>query len=518
MELIEEKIQIIAKEIQEANASQWTITKIIKVLSEMKTTNEKKLREKTLKMLLDLDANAATIYQRFSSMKVYTSKEVSENFNRGNIIKSLLNETGLSRSVAEKITTEVEDQIKDSKISFLTTGVIRELVNSKLISYGFEDIRNHYARLGEPAYEIKKKLEKEPHTGEQVREYNNLLVIPKGARELHHNGTIYIEDVEGFSHRPYSYTYITEKKETLEKTLCNLTRNLVETRKNFFLPPNVTGITFACAPFAKNKSQTKKVTHLIEEMLKIPGPGFTTSLDLFTPSYLENFSEYRLKAAEISNFLLGQTNSSLGIDSKYSLKLIKPEGKNFLILNNSNEEYFALNNKLFSTTQGIDLFVNINLEKIASEDEKELTTNIEEIGKEIEKIVETKKNLLLRKKYNEPFCVEKMKTGIGLTSLFKAGENVQETKGLEIAKKIYKEISKIFPDYLLFGLSSEKVRERFSALSRKEIFSQETLGFVECLGSKKCCFTGKATTIKEVGELIDNKVKQIEFVGEKNIL
>ena len=133
MELVEEKIQIIAKEIGEANASTWTITKIIKQLSEMKTGNEKKLREKTLELLSELDPTAAVIYQRFNSMKVYTSKETANNFNRGNIITSLLKETNISRSVAEKITQEVEEQIKDAKINFLTTGLIRELVNSKLI-------------------------------------------------------------------------------------------------------------------------------------------------------------------------------------------------------------------------------------------------------------------------------------------------------------------------------------------------------------------------------------------------
>ena len=46
-------------------------------------------------------------------------------------IKSLLKETSIPRSVAEKITQEVEEQIKDAKISFLTTGLIRELVNAK---------------------------------------------------------------------------------------------------------------------------------------------------------------------------------------------------------------------------------------------------------------------------------------------------------------------------------------------------------------------------------------------------
>ncbi|MFA6420003.1 MAG: hypothetical protein WCW13_04315, partial [archaeon] len=159
MELIEEKIQDIAKEILEAGANQWTITKIIKSLTELSTGSEKKLREHTLEMLKELDANAAIVYERFSKMKVYTSQETIKRFNRGNIITSLLKETNISRSVAEKITLEVENQIKDSKVSFLTPSLIRELVNAKILTYGFENVRKNYAKVGETVYEIKKKIQ-----------------------------------------------------------------------------------------------------------------------------------------------------------------------------------------------------------------------------------------------------------------------------------------------------------------------------------------------------------------------
>ena len=81
MEVIEEKIQIIAKEIQEANASTWTITKIVKELSNLNSNNETNLRNKALELLKKLDPDAWQIYNAFSKMKVYTSKETIENFN-----------------------------------------------------------------------------------------------------------------------------------------------------------------------------------------------------------------------------------------------------------------------------------------------------------------------------------------------------------------------------------------------------------------------------------------------------
>ena len=113
-------------------------------------------------MLKELDPSSAAIYERFSKMKVYLSSEKIAPFNRGHIITSLLKETNVSRTAAEKITIEVENQIKDTKINFLTPSIIRELVNAKLISYGLENVRNNYARMGEAVKDVEKKIQEKP--------------------------------------------------------------------------------------------------------------------------------------------------------------------------------------------------------------------------------------------------------------------------------------------------------------------------------------------------------------------
>ena len=71
----------------------------------------------------------------------------------------------------------------------------------------------------------------------------------------------------------------------------------------------------------------------------------------------------------------------------------------------------------------------------------------------------------------------------------------------------------MFEEDLLFGLGSEVAKKRFEEAIGKEIFTQETLAFEECKASKKCCFTGKAATLTELNELIEKKVKQVEFIG-----
>ena len=512
MELIQEKIHLIAKEIQEANASTWTITKIIKELTEMDTKKETELRKRALELLKKLDPNAGKIYETFSKLKVHTSKETLENFNRGHILTSLLKETKISRSVAEKITLEVENEIKDSKIEFLTTALIREMVNAKLITYGLEKIREHYTRVGEPIYEVKKKILLEPYAYTQTKEYNLLLNIPSKIRELHFNKTVFIEDITGFSQRPFAQAIIAKKENTLEKTVSRAIKELTMKRKFSYLPPSSYGLTFACASFLKNSSQIKKVAGLLSELLQINDT--TTSMELFTSSVLEENSEHKVMAGSLSNKLLETTKGVLGVDSKYSMKLINTKGKNFTVLNNTSEEYFPLSEKIFSPTRGIDLFVNINLEKIKGNNEDDLNTAISEIAREIEKLKIIKKELLTEKAYLKEFNVGEFKTAIGITSLFEISKDFENVKTMECASRVFKTLSKTFSDDLLFGLSSENAREKFSQQMGKEIYSQNTLDFEECLAGRKCCFTGKVNTIKELNELLDKKVKLIEFVGK----
>ncbi len=512
MQIIEETIQNIAKEISEAKANQWTITKIVKELSGMNTVSEKKLREKALEMLKELDQEAAIIYERFSKMRVYNSNEKLAAFNRGNIIKSLTKETSLSRGVAEKITLEVENQIKDSKIEFLTAGLIRELVNSKLISYGYEEVRHNYARLGEPVFEIKNKIMKEPYFSEATREYNLTLAIPKKAKDLHHEGIIFIEDTTGYSNRIYSYSLLAEKKETLEKTILGNLKQLIDEKRFFYLEPNIYGITHACSCFVKNESQAKKAGELLSETLKIAGDNFTTSIELFQPEKITSMKSDKVLSAKIGEQLIGKNKCVVGIDSKYGLKLIETKEKHFTILNNSEEEYFPLNNNLFSPTQGIDLFVSINLEKIAQDNDKDkFLQQLRETSEQIKELIKDKKQRLAEKEYLKKFVPE-LKTGIGLTNLFSVAETLKEEKVIEFANKTYRELNKIFDEELLFGCT-QNARAKFGETCGKEIQTQHVLDFEECLSSKKCCFTGRATNTKELEELLTRKVKQIEYVG-----
>ncbi len=74
------------------------------------------------------------------------------------IVDALVRETGLARNIAEVILVEVEEQILASKIAHLTSALVRELVNAKLVEYGLEEARRKHARLGVPVYDVRSLL------------------------------------------------------------------------------------------------------------------------------------------------------------------------------------------------------------------------------------------------------------------------------------------------------------------------------------------------------------------------
>jgi len=152
------------------------------------------------------------------SLFVRTTDETFINWNRQKIVDALVRETDIAPKMAEKISKEVEKQIMKSEVKVITSSLIRELVDAKLIEYDLEYIRNKHARLGMPIYEVEQLLfqaNKEnanvPHNPEATnlviaenvkKEYALLNVFEKDIADAHINGDIHIHDL-GFIDRPY---------------------------------------------------------------------------------------------------------------------------------------------------------------------------------------------------------------------------------------------------------------------------------------------------------------------------
>ena len=89
---------------------------------------------------------------------VRTSGEDIVRWNRRRIVEALIRETGVDADTAETISRDVEKQIVASGISLLTTPLIRELVDAKLIERGLEHDRRMHALLGFPLYDVRQLI------------------------------------------------------------------------------------------------------------------------------------------------------------------------------------------------------------------------------------------------------------------------------------------------------------------------------------------------------------------------
>jgi anaerobic ribonucleoside-triphosphate reductase len=149
---------------------------------------------------------------------VRTSEEAMEGWDRHRIVDALMRETYIDPDTAEAISLEVEEIIRKSNITMLTTPLVRELVDAKLIEHGLEEARKQHTRLGMPLYDVNQLImhpNKEnanvPHGPEATnltlaetikKEYALLHVFSQEVADAHMRGDIHLHDL-GFIDRPY---------------------------------------------------------------------------------------------------------------------------------------------------------------------------------------------------------------------------------------------------------------------------------------------------------------------------
>ena len=150
---------------------------------------------------------------------IRTSGEETAPWNRQRIVDALMREAGIDYQLAAEISKEVEKQIVSSGIGLLTTALVRELVNARLIERGMEKERRLHGRLGFPLYDVRqlilhqnKENANTPHSPEGTnlifaegikREFSLHDVFSADVGEAHAAGDIHIHGL-GYIDRPYS--------------------------------------------------------------------------------------------------------------------------------------------------------------------------------------------------------------------------------------------------------------------------------------------------------------------------
>ena len=84
---------------------------------------------------------AANKYLAKTTLKVRTSRDKIEPFDLSRIANTLTEETGASQETAFQIASDVWKELKKLNVEYLTAPMIREIVNTKLVEYGLEDLK-----------------------------------------------------------------------------------------------------------------------------------------------------------------------------------------------------------------------------------------------------------------------------------------------------------------------------------------------------------------------------------------
>ncbi|GAA5818596.1 MAG: anaerobic ribonucleoside-triphosphate reductase [Methanobrevibacter sp. CfCl-M3] len=150
-------------------------------------------------------------------LQVQTSSKL-ESFDVTKILKSLVEETSCSQEVAFEIASEVWQELKKLDTEFITSEMIRELINTKLLNHGLSDLRSRYTRLGIPVYNITSLIENgnrsnanmihNPETihkfvaDEALKAYALNHILPPHLKKMHVSGDFHIHDLEYFAARP----------------------------------------------------------------------------------------------------------------------------------------------------------------------------------------------------------------------------------------------------------------------------------------------------------------------------
>ena len=431
-------IEKIASEVREAGASSWDIIKVVKELNKAESSDVSMLRKIAVLTLREVNPIAAETYESFNRMQVHTSKSTIEAFDRGNIVKSLLRETSIPRTLAEKIGHEVEEQIKNLKIKYINTSLIRELADVKLLEYGREDIHWQYTRVGMPLHEVEKKILKGPYSSKEILlEYNLYKVIPKDLAEKYFNSDIFIPFIEDFSTKPFASSIVLEKEKSFDLFLSSLISKIKRDSKHFSLSSPVSCLNFFAAQYLKKPEDASSIASILVNVLDSVFLDFhyrpAIELNLFLPEEFEYLNEFKQEAFDFVNSFLEEYRKAerhflvnVCLQNQYQLKLLNDKnlasgiyfsGSEKTSLKIANDYFF------FEGSPGILSFFGLNFSKLGfmfKGRESAFFEKLEETVESLLELIDLRKELLLKREYLAEYGIKlsRFNSLIGLHSLF----------------------------------------------------------------------------------------------------
>jgi ribonucleoside-triphosphate reductase len=207
---------IVIDKCQQAGVNFWLASK---AALDIKETLSKRLSDddinlKIAESLKKYDIDAAIQFENYHSIHVRTSKNTIEPFSKKRISDSIMKETRLPRVIAEEIADEVENDVRRLQLKSISSPLIREIVNTKLLERKLTEAKVKYTRVGLPVYDINEIIEKhklaspyllnEMFGNSMMQEYTLTKILPSKISEAYLNADVHIHSLEKFITSPTS--------------------------------------------------------------------------------------------------------------------------------------------------------------------------------------------------------------------------------------------------------------------------------------------------------------------------
>ena len=308
----------------------------------------KEIKNIVYENLEEIDEEIANKYLASTKLKVRTSRDTIEAFDLSKIANTLVEETGASQETAFKIASDVWKELKKLNVEYLTAPMIREIVNTKLVEYGLEDLRSKYTRLGIPVYNITSLIENgnrdnanmihnpesiHKHVADEaLKQYALLKMLPSHLADAHMSGDIHIHDLEFFAGRPLNcmqhdirtfikyglrvdgtgdHTSVAAPPNHMETLMNHTGEIMLAAQQNMSGGQGMSLWNVLVAPFARGRSydEVKQSVQMLVYNLNMAYaargsqvPFTSMNLEFGVPEFLQDVAAYGPKGAHVGTY------------------------------------------------------------------------------------------------------------------------------------------------------------------------------------------------------------------------
>ncbi len=249
---------------------------------------------------------------RPKNILIRSSHATIEEFDSTKIAATLIREAKMRPEEAQKVAKEAEKQLFRSKTKYLTTPLVREIVNAILVDRGLEEYRHKLTRLGTPVHDVTTQLERlqsiTQSSGQTVlREYTLLNALPRDIADAHLSGAIHIHNLETWILKPsetihdiryylqhgLNLEHIDPTKPTmpppqsLTMALTTISNVLIHAARETETMQTLEYFNIFLAPYARGTDPTY-VKHALQQFIVTVGQHANTalSIELTTPDHV----------------------------------------------------------------------------------------------------------------------------------------------------------------------------------------------------------------------------------------